>query len=162
MPRTRTVSRFTATPGEIGSSILTGYRDAGPEKYDKDFVKRNVAPYKKYGLTQKVSDLEGKSDTKLYDMAARAVLRKFKATDGDKKPGGKAKPPARRPRPRVTAPPRRSSGPSAAEIARRHRQRERERARAAQEAKERRRRRRRAASTPKGYQPPTTSRSQYL
>lgn len=111
MPRTQTVSRsrFTAQPGEVGSSIVAGYKDAVADKYDKKFVRRNLEPYKKYGLPQKVSKLEGKSDTALYNMAARAVLRKFKASDDDDKPkrrDRRAAPPRRRV---VVRPPSRSA-----------------------------------------------------
>jgi len=82
------------------SGVAAGYEQA-VQKLDKAAIKRGIAPYKKYGFDQDIPDLQKMDDQSRYDMAAKAVIAKFKGTrTTGPKPGPAPKPrPAPRPKP---------------------------------------------------------------
>lgn len=69
--------RFAVDPS--GSSVLAGYQQA-TAKLDRDLIKRNIKPYAKYGFDQSLTDLRGMTDQQRYEMAAKAVISKFRGT----------------------------------------------------------------------------------
>ncbi len=59
------------------SSVLSGYQQAStPSWITKGFLERNLAPYKKFGLTQNLKKLEGMSPAQREREAAQAILKK--------------------------------------------------------------------------------------
>jgi len=102
---------FGEDPAQRGFDLTQGYRDRNPY-FDKGFVQRQLAPYEGAGLSQKLSDLRGKDDPALYDMAAKAVIKLAGLKPGQPPapaPGpGPAPGPAPSPKPpKVPKPPRR-------------------------------------------------------
>lgn len=101
------------------SGVLAGYQQA-VSKLDSDLIKRNIKPYGKYGFTQSLPKLADMGDQQRYDMAAKAVIAKFKDTrgsTGSSPGGGKAptvKPTPTRPAPKPTVS-RKPTGPTAAQ-----------------------------------------------
>lgn len=70
-------NRF-APDAQRGGDILAGFQRASTDPVNKRFVKRQLKPYKKYGIPQKLTKLKGMSDTQLEKMATKAILKRKK------------------------------------------------------------------------------------
>lgn len=95
---------FADDPATQGYDLTQGYRDYSP-RFDQQWVKDQVAPYKGAGLDQNVSDYADKSSQQLYDMAAAAVI-KLARQNGVIKGGGGNNPPPTTPPGRPPKPPK--------------------------------------------------------
>ncbi len=74
---TRRTPRFAQDRQESGSNdILSGYQRETADRFDRGFIKRNIATYKKAGFPQDLRKLAGMNDDQLYNAAARAVIKK--------------------------------------------------------------------------------------
>lgn len=60
---------------ERGQGILTGFQDTTKDPIDKKFIKRQLKPFKKFGVPQNLSKLKGMTDTELERLAAKAVIK---------------------------------------------------------------------------------------
>lgn len=105
--------RFQDDPNGVGSSILTGVQQSVDPRYDKAFIKRNLAPYAPYGLPTNPDAFKGQTDQQLRDLAVKTVLKEYRATNpgstppptNPSGPPPTRHPPTRTPRPRGTRPP---------------------------------------------------------
>lgn len=72
---TRT-NRFT-DPAR-GSGILGGLQGSTrlPDTFTRKDIKRNIKPFKKFGVPQKIQKFARKSDTQLENIAANAIVRR--------------------------------------------------------------------------------------
>ncbi len=80
MPEQDRTGRFSDT--ERGSSLLGGRGRGGligstdlPDTFTRKDVKRNLKPFKKFGLPQKLGKFRGKTDTQLENLAAQTIVR---------------------------------------------------------------------------------------
>jgi hypothetical protein len=98
MARARPLSRFAKNPADP-SSVQGGYKRSQGTDFDEAWIKRNLAPYKKYGLNTDLQAIAGMTDQQRYNAAAKAVIKKHQASLPKPKPPAKPRP---RPRPRRT------------------------------------------------------------
>jgi len=86
-------SRFTNTDAR-GSGVVSGYQQVS-SNIDAAFLRRNLASYEKYGLPQDLDRLAAMTDSQRESAAAKAVIAKWKATQGGTTPppSGGTKPP---------------------------------------------------------------------
>lgn len=81
--------RFARDTTESG--VLEGYQRA-VQKLDRDLVRRNIEPYKKYGFEQSLKELGSMTDAQRFSAATRAVIAKYlagkKGEKADKGGGG--------------------------------------------------------------------------
>jgi len=68
--------RFT-DPGR-GSGLIGGLQDstALPDTFTAKDAKRNLKPFKKYGMSTNIKSYAKKTDTQIENMAANAIVRK--------------------------------------------------------------------------------------
>lgn len=61
-----------------GVDVLSGFQDASRDPINKQFLLRQLKPYRKFGVPQQLNKLEGMTDTQLERMAAKAILKRRK------------------------------------------------------------------------------------
>jgi len=86
MPKRDEPSRFTNNETR-GASIASGYQQAS-SRITPEYLKRNLAVWKQYGLPQDLTKLANMSDSQREHEAAKAVLAKFKGTKTPTPPSG--------------------------------------------------------------------------